>query len=57
MKPTEKLHDLGQSLRLDSIMRELLNSGALKRYIVDLSVIRLTSNPTIFDKALKQCHV
>src|SRR3954447_22707405 len=53
MKPTKKLHDLGQSLWLDNITRELLNSGTLKRYIDDLSVTGLTSNPTIFDNAIK----
>ena len=53
MKPTEKLHDIGQSLWLDNITRELLNSGTLKRYIDDLSVTGLTSNPTIFDHAIK----
>ena len=53
MKATQKLHDLGQSLWLDNITRDLLNSGTLKRYIDDLSVTGLTSNPTIFDHALK----
>src|ERR1700755_1669009 len=53
MKPTGKLHDVGQSLWLDNITRELLNSGTLKRYIDELSVTGLTSNPTIFDHALK----
>ena len=53
MKPTQKLHDLGQSLWLDNITRELLNSGTLKRYIDELSVTGLTSNPTIFDNAIK----
>ena len=53
MKPTKKLHDLGQSLWLDNITRELLNSGTLQRYIDELSVTGLTSNPTIFDHAIK----
>jgi len=53
MKPTRKLHELGQSLWLDNVTRELLNSGTLKRYIADLSVTGLTSNTTIFDKAIK----
>jgi transaldolase len=53
MNPTRKLHDLGQSLWLDNITRELLNSGTIKRYIDDLSVTGLTSNPTIFDNAIK----
>ena len=53
MRPTQKLRDLGQSLWLDNITRELLNSGTLKRYIDDFSVTGLTSNPTIFDNAIK----
>src|SRR5262249_11173246 len=47
------LHNLGQSLWLDNITRELLNTGTLKRYIAELSVTGLTSNPTIFDHAIK----
>jgi transaldolase len=53
MKATQELHDAGQSLWLDNITRDLLNSGTLKRYIDDLSVTGLTSNPTIFDHAIK----
>lgn len=53
MKATQKLHDLGQSLWLDNITRELLTSGTLKSYIDELSVTGLTSNPTIFDHAIK----
>ena len=53
MKATQRLHDLGQSLWLDTITRELLTSGTLKRYIDELSVTGLTSNPTIFDHAIK----
>jgi len=53
MKATELLHNLGQSLWLDNITRDLLNTGTLKRYIDELSVTGLTSNPTIFDHALK----
>ncbi len=53
MKATKKLHDLGQSLWLDNITRDLLDGGTLKRYIEDLSVTGLTSNPTIFDHAIK----
>ena len=53
MKPTQMLHDLGQSLWLDNITRDLLSSGTLRRYIDDLSVTGLTSNPTIFDHAIK----
>src|SRR5271163_1704715 len=52
MKVTSKLYDLGQSLWLDNITRDLLNSGTLKGYIDDLSVTGLTSNPTIFDHAI-----
>lgn len=54
MKPTQKLHDLGQSLWLDNITRDLLNNGTLKSYIDGLSVTGLTSNPTIFDQAIKK---
>jgi transaldolase len=53
MKATKLLHNLGQSLWLDNITRDLLNSGTLKRYIDELSVTGLTSNPTIFDHAIK----
>ena len=53
MKATARLHDLGQSLWLDNITRELLTAGTLKRYIDELSVTGLTSNPTIFDHAIK----
>jgi len=53
MKATGTLHDEGQSLWLDNITRDLLQSGTLKRYISDLSVTGLTSNPTIFDHAIK----
>lgn len=52
MKATQTLHELGQSIWLDNITRELLDSGTLKRYINDLSVTGLTSNPTIFDHAI-----
>ncbi len=52
MKATQMLHNLGQSIWLDNITRELLDSGTLKRYIDDLSVTGLTSNPTIFDHAI-----
>ena len=53
MKPTQRLHDVGQSLWLDNITRDLLTTGTLKRYIDELSVTGLTSNPTIFDQAIK----
>ncbi|HEY1285323.1 MAG TPA: transaldolase [Solirubrobacterales bacterium] len=52
MKPTARLHELGQSLWLDNITRPMLRDGVLKGYIDDLSVTGLTSNPTIFDKAI-----
>lgn len=52
MKATERLHELGQSLWLDNITRELLDSGQLQRYIDEYSVTGLTSNPSIFDKAI-----
>jgi transaldolase len=51
-KPTEQLHDLGQSLWVDNIDREMLDAGKLRGWIEDLSVTGLTSNPTIFDKAI-----
>jgi transaldolase len=53
MKATQLLHDEGQSLWLDNITRDLLESGTLKRYIDELSITGLTSNPTIFDHAIK----
>ncbi|MGB9454673.1 MAG: transaldolase [Bryobacteraceae bacterium] len=53
MKATQALHNLGQSIWLDNITRDLLDSGTLKRYIDELSVTGLTSNPTIFDHAVK----
>ena len=53
MKATQLLHNSGQSLWLDNITRELLDSGTLKQYIDELSVTGLTSNPTIFDHAIK----
>jgi transaldolase len=52
MKPTERLHEIGQSLWLDNITRTMLADGTLARYIDELSVTGLTSNPTIFDKAI-----
>ena len=53
MKPTKIIHDLGQSLWLDNITRDLLNNGTLQRYIDEYSVTGLTSNPTIFDHAIR----
>ncbi len=53
MTATATLHDLGQSLWLDKITRDLVTGGRLKRYIDELSVTGLTSNPTIFDHAIK----
>ncbi|WP_201312943.1 transaldolase [Dyella sp. EPa41] len=56
MKPTRQLHDLGQSLWLDNITRDLLDDGRLRRYIDEFSVTGLTSNPTIFDAAVGGGH-
>lgn len=53
MKATQRLHDLGQSLWLDNITRGLLTKGTLLHYITELSVTGLTSNPTIYDHAIK----
>jgi transaldolase len=53
MKATQTLHDLGQSLWLDNITRSLLETGVLRRYIDEFSITGLTSNPTIFDHAIK----
>ena len=53
MRATQLLHDLGQSLWLDNITRDLLNDGTLERYIAEFSITGLTSNPTIFDHAIK----
>ncbi|MEK6276703.1 MAG: transaldolase [Actinomycetota bacterium] len=52
MKPTQQLHELGQSLWVDNITRTMLRDGTLDRYIDELSITGLTSNPTIFDKAI-----
>jgi transaldolase len=53
VRPTQRLHDLGQSLWLDNITRELLTSGTLRRYIDEFSITGLTSNPTIFDHPIR----
>ena len=53
MKNTQTLHDLGQSIWLDNITRDLLDSRTLQKYVDELSVTGLTSNPTIFDQAIK----
>jgi transaldolase len=53
MKPTQKLYRAGQSLWLDNITRDLLTTGTLQRYIDEWAVTGLTSNPTIFDHAIK----
>lgn len=53
MNPTQQLHDLGQSLWLDNITRGLLDTGTLAAYIRDYSITGLTSNPTIFDRAIE----
>ena len=52
MNKAQELHDLGQSLWLDNITREILDNGTLRRYIDEFSVTGLTSNPTIFDEAI-----
>ena len=57
MSATQRLHALGQSLWLDNITRAMLSSGTLSRYIQDLSVTGLTSNPTIFDQAIRSAGV
>ncbi len=54
MKATQRLHEFGQSIWLDNITRDLLDNGTLRQYIAELSVTGLTSNPTIFDHALKK---
>jgi transaldolase len=56
MKATQELHDIGQSIWLDNLTRGLLVSGTLRKYIQELSVTGLTSNPTIFDHAIKDSH-
>ncbi len=56
MKATQELHDLGQSLWLDNITRDLLDNGTLQRYIDELSVTGLTSNPTIFENAISKSN-
>jgi transaldolase len=56
VKATGQLHRLGQSLWLDNITRDLLNDGMLKRYVDELSVTGLTSNPTIFHHAIKNSN-
>jgi transaldolase len=53
MKATQLLHNLGQSIWLDNITRDLMTTGTLEQYIQDLSVTGLTSNPTIFEHAIK----
>ena len=52
MTPTRQLHELGQSLWLDNITRTMLDDGTLSRFIADCDVTGLTSNPSIFDKAM-----
>jgi transaldolase len=54
VNPTQSLHELGQSLWLDNITRTMLHDGTLRRYLDELSITGLTSNPTIFDKAISQ---
>jgi transaldolase len=52
MKPTQRLRELGQSLWVDNITRDMLDEGTIARFIDELSVTGLTSNPTIFDNAI-----
>jgi transaldolase len=52
MKPTQQLHELGQSLWIDNITRDMLDDGTIERYIDEFSVTGLTSNPTIFEHAI-----
>src|SRR5580698_3126630 len=54
MNATQELHNLGQSLWLDNITRDLLDNGTLKRYIDEFSITGLTSNPTIFEHAISK---
>ena len=56
MKATQKLHEIGQSLWLDNITRGLVTSGTLRHYTQEFSITGLTSNPTIFDHAIKNGH-
>jgi transaldolase len=56
MKATQLFRNLGQSIWLDNITRDLLTSGTLERYVTELSVTGLTSNPTIFDHAIKNSN-
>ena len=56
MNATQQLHEMGQSLWLDNITHGLLTSGTLRRYLQEFSVTGLTSNPTIFDRAIKNSH-
>ncbi len=56
MNKTQQLHSLGQSLWLDNITRELLDNGALTRYVEEYSITGLTSNPSIFDAAIGNTH-
>lgn len=53
MNATTRLHALGQRLWLDNITRDLLDDGTLQRYCAELSVSGLTSNPTIFEQAIR----
>jgi transaldolase len=54
VKPTQDLHEMGQSLWLDNITRTMLGDGTLQRYVEELSITGLTSNPTIYDKAISE---
>ena len=52
MNPLQQLHDLGQRVWVDNITRDMLAKGTLQRYIDEMAVTGLTSNPTIFEKAI-----
>ncbi|PRC91056.1 transaldolase [Solimicrobium silvestre] len=56
MNTTQQLHDLGQSVWLDNITRELLQNGTLQNYIDNYNVTGLTSNPTIYEQAIRHSH-
>ena len=56
-RPLQRLHEIGQRLWLDNISRDMLDNGTLSRYIDEFSITGLTSNPTIFDQAIKNSSI
>jgi transaldolase len=56
MDATQTLHEIGQSLWLDNLTRGLLTNGTLRHFVQEFSVTGLTSNPTIFEHAIKNSH-